>query len=261
MPIHVCFIRALLYRQCNISHTAWNTFLFICIFKGDENGGTLALAVALNMSKEYEGKPTDWMIRLVGSFYAPLQIFNFNLPSYLHYMDGPGILHTSDVIRSNIYHLFGKTNVTMANLMSENLHTSVTMKSSETAELLDINLIPFSFRSYKPPDWMGGAENSQLASLLNETVLDYRLSPMLASEKDLKLMPATYFIAPEFDPLRDESFMFYGHLREIEMSQTSHEYYRSEQHGFLLDHTTNEMASTALSDFVKYFQKVCTYKH
>lgn len=212
------------------------------------------------MSKEFDGRKKDWAIRLVGSFYSPLQIFSFNLPSYLKYNEGPGILHKSDVIRRHLYHLFGEANSTFVQRLSDNLHILVDMKSSEKAEILDINLIPFSFRSYEPPEWMKSAEDKKLASLLQDIVLDYRLSPMLASEEDLELMPATYFIAPEFDPVRDESFMFYGHLREIDISETEHVYYRSEQHGFLMDFSSNDVAAKALSDFVKHFLEVCKQK-
>lgn len=229
------------------------------LHSGDENGGTLALAVALNLSKEYGIPAPGWKIRLVGAFYPLLQIFDFNLPSYVKYGGGPGILHQKDVIRQHLYHLFGGYNSSLVRKLSDNLHTSVTMKSSEKAQVFDINLIPFSFRGYLPPDWMSTAEDAQLAAVMEEYVLDYRLSPMLADINDLDLLPSTYFIAAEFDPVRDESFMFYGHLRELEMSETTHEYYRSEQHGFLMEFKTNPVARQALVAFCEHFLKVCKY--
>lgn len=218
--------------------------------------------MAQNISKDFqEEDDVDWIIRLVGAFYPSLQIINFNTPSYIKYGEGPGILHKTDVIRHHLYHLFGHANASFIQKLSDNLHTSEAMKSSDKASMLDINLIPYSFRDYHPPDWIHTAEDKKLSAHFHDLILDYRLSPMLVDDKDLTLLPPTYFIAPEFDPMRDESFMFYGRIREMDMSSTDHVYHKTEQHGFLTDIRTSNIANKALTDFVDKFLKRCNYQY
>ena len=43
-----------------------------------------------------------------------------------------------------------------------------------------------------------------------ETLFDPRVSPLLASNELLREMPATHIYAAEFDPLRDDSILFYN---------------------------------------------------
>ena len=217
---------------------------------GDEAGGNLALSVALNITKEYP--KLSRKIRLVGMFYSPLQAFDFNLPSYAKFRRQPGQKGKEDIVEQFSLYLFGENDTKTVDKLMRNLHTTPEQKNSERAEILDLNMLPFSFRDYADPGLKENAGDEQLSRDISHVILDDRVSPMLASVDDLENLPNTYFIAPGMDPVRDESFMLYAALRELDIHKSEHIFYREEAHGFLKDFRTHDIAKEAISDFITH---------
>ncbi|XP_053400455.1 neutral cholesterol ester hydrolase 1-like [Mercenaria mercenaria] len=222
--------------------------------EGDDVGGNLALSVALNISKDEPRLAKN--IRLVGIFYSPLQAFDFNLPSYAKYARQTEVFGKRDIVEQFSLYLFGDTNSTLVEMLMDNLHTTAEQKTSERAEILDMNMLPFSFREYKEPELTVNAGNEQLSREISHLILDDRVSPMMASADDLQNLPHTYFIAPEVDPVRDESIMLYGALRELDIDKNVHVYYRTEKHGFLTEFRKNDVAKRAISEFIVHLKKI-----
>jgi acetyl esterase/lipase len=209
--------------------------------------------VSLNITKEEPTLSKD--ICLVGMFYPPLQAFDFNLPSYAKNTRQHGQIGKEDIVEQFSLYLFGENNTELVNQMMKNLHTTTEQKNSELAEILDLNMLPFSFREYSEPGLTKDAGDEQLSRDISHLILDDRVSPMLTAIQHLENLPYTYFISPEVDPVRDESFMLYAALRELDMNKHEHAYYREQKHGFLKHFNTNDIAKQAISEFIAHLKK------
>ena len=178
-------------------------------------------------------------------FQPSLQAFDFTLPSYVQYRDGPGHLRTDDIIKGTIYHLLGVTDHHLTKAMSVSSHVNNKLKESTIYKsIFDPDLLPYSFRQWKAEPESVPVKNRTLEKHLKSLILDSRFSPMLAPTEGLAILPHRYFICPEVDPRRDESFMAYARLMEIYSSKTEHVLYSAEPHDFLMNVATHDIART-----------------
>ena len=208
------------------------------------------MAVTLNISqKSDESIPT---IKYQGIFGGALQAFDYKLPSYIKYGTGPNWLRKDAMVDYWLYYLFG--NKTLHREFMDNMHTSSALKQSKFAEMLSLRSLPKSFRESVPKEDSKDYGNEALSDKIQDLILDYRVSPMLAPKKALEKLPATYIIGCEFDVLRDESFIAYERMRKANVD-LQHKYYRSEGHGFIWGVHSSDIAREAVSEFISFVKR------
>ena len=224
---------------------------FYHLFAGDSAGGNLAMAVALNISMESRDNIPS--LKYLGIFGGALQAFDFKLPSYMKYANGPNWLSKRSMVGYWLDYLVGDRS--RYKEFMENMHTSPELKMSEYGSRLSSELLPASFLKDIPEETSKNYGNETLANEVKDLILDYRVSPLLAPKSALEKLPSTYIIACEFDVLRDDSFIAYERMKKAGVD-LQHKYYRSEAHGFIWSVHSEGIAREAILEFVAFFKRI-----
>ncbi|XP_074646606.1 arylacetamide deacetylase-like [Tubulanus polymorphus] len=175
---------------------------------GDSAGGNLAAAIAQHLAQlNLPHKP-----KLQALIYPALQAFDLDSPSY---QENLGILLTRD---SMIKFYLAHAGVSMKHVTAagSNRHISTAVKtSSKYAKYVSRSLLPARFNTNKIPFKVEG-EDKNAVDELEKIVLDARFSPLLAD--NLKGLPKTLMVTCEYDPLRDDGFMYVARLQDAGVS-------------------------------------------
>lgn len=84
-------------------------------------------------------------------------------------------------------------------------------------------MIPVSFQKpISTSDGNRGSVNKTLASLAEPVMLNYLLSPLVASDDLLKRVPRAMVVTSRYDVLRDDGLLYVRRLRHAGVDVTSH---------------------------------------
>ena len=209
------------------------------------------MAVALNISIEYKDNMPS--LKYLGIFSGALQAFDFKLPSYVKYTNGPSWLSKRSMVGYWLDYLLG--NRKRYKEFMENMHTSPEMKKSEYGSRLSLDTLPASFLKDIPQEMSKDYGNDTLASEMKDLILDYRVSPLLAPKSALEKLSPTYIIAAEFDVLRDDSFIAYERMKKAGVD-LQFKYYRSEAHAFIWGVHSEAISREAILEFVAFCKRI-----
>ncbi|KAI8503965.1 neutral cholesterol ester hydrolase 1 [Branchiostoma belcheri] len=213
---------------------------------GDSSGGNLAAAVTLALVKE-KGLPK---LKTQALIYPALQALDFNTPSYTDH----GHLNTLSKEKMISYWLwYLNNNSSFKEVLGANNHTSEQLKKSQYAGYVDHKMVrpnlrpkvvtPIKKESIKFPEIPNVA-----------TILDPRFAPLMADDDDLKDLPPTFVMTCEYDVLRDDGVMYATRLRKAGV-RVEHDHYERAFHGFLPQNDVNEVAETAVQNYISYLKK------
>ena len=209
------------------------------------------MAVALNISME--SRTNTPSLKYLGIFGGCLQAFDFKLPSYVKYGNGPNWLSRRSMIGYWLDYLLGDRK--RYKDFKENMHTSPELKISEYGKRLSIDSLPASFLKGIPEETSKDYGNETLSNEIKDLILDYRVSPLLAPKSALEKLPSTYIITAEFDVLRDDSFIAYERMKKAGVD-LQFKYYRSEAHGFVWGVHSDSTAKEAILEFVAFCKRI-----
>ncbi|XP_036045176.1 arylacetamide deacetylase-like 2 [Onychomys torridus] len=173
----------------------------ICI-SGDSSGGTLVAAVTqmLQDDPEYKNK-----IKAQILLYPGLQAIDTMMPSYREYEHGPFLSRKAAI---KITYLYVAEDEELANAILRNEH----MPEGSRHLFKFVNwsdFLPEKFKKnhvYTEP--VLGKLNASYPALMNSKV-----SPLLVSDSQLKILPVTYILTCEYDILRDDGLIYVTRLR------------------------------------------------
>jgi acetyl esterase/lipase len=170
---------------------------------GDSAGGNLAAAVSLKL-RDISFKPTNKLQVLV---YPHLQSLDFQLPSMMQNAFGPQLTRERMAFYSSFY-LDG--NNSRAGLMLNNDHVAPKIKKMGLP-YLDVSKLPGKYLvGYVKPSVNTGDET--VWNDMKDRLLNPYFSPLVAGR--LNDLPPAYVFSAEYDPLRDEDFLYVHRLRE-----------------------------------------------
>ncbi|KAL4233398.1 Importin subunit alpha-3 [Mactra antiquata] len=193
--------------------------------KGDSAGGNLAMAVSLKLSKENNIPKLKFM----SLDYPALQLFDFHLPCYKSYEDGPGFLTKKIMVRYWLLYAFG--DMTYFDTLYNNKHLTKEVLASEHADHVNAKLLPENMQgdvSYRT----AYNNDASVPKELYDKITDPLFAPLMASDEDLNLLPKAYVFNVEFDVLRDDGFILVNRMKKLGIDVT-HSYMSTEEHGFL----------------------------
>ncbi|WAR00853.1 AAAD-like protein [Mya arenaria] len=223
--------------------------------KGDSAGGNLAMAVALNLSRDGQ-LPS---LRALSLDYPAIQMFTFDLPSYHKYEVGPGFLTKTIMINYWLTYIYGHRKYFNIVYNRDHIDEQTVAKHRDN---FATDLLPPFIRdenvtsSFKMRDDYK-QDKEQIQREITAKILNPMLAPLMSSDEDLATLPPTHVLTTEFDALRDEGFLLVERMRRAGVS-VSHSYLPAEEHGFLnfVDIDVNaerEMEKTA-QFFIKCFE-------
>ena len=221
------------------------------------------MAVALSLTANDESSLPS--IAFLGLNYAVLQMLDYSLPSYVKHADGPGLCTKEIAIKYALLYAFG--NFTLYEMFRDNNHVSKQIVESDFPSYVNSNILPEKFRhdvnedeeagdrpanSYKGVRRWPGPE--YVPREVTDVITDWRYSPLMATDEQLKRLPPTYIMNAEFDVLRDEGLILAERIRKLG-GTVEHSYYPSEQHGFLNLFRLNHYGLDEIVEFARFFNK------
>lgn len=220
--------------------------------KGDSAGGNLAMAVALKLSKE-EGLPS---LKFMSLDYPALQAFDFKLPCYQKYGSGPGILKKDAMISYWLLYAFG--HLQFYEMFYENKHITNELKDSVYGQYVKQDLLPAGIRNSDKSTKVehANAENNiqNVPEEITKVITDPFYAPLMASDKDLSVLPPTYLFNVEFDVLRDDGLIAAERLERAGVKVTKR-FMATEEHGFLYFVSTDSSARREIERFAIFFNE------
>ncbi|CAH6779103.1 arylacetamide deacetylase-like 2 [Phodopus roborovskii] len=190
----------------------------ICI-SGDSSGGTLAAAVTqlLQDDLEYINK-----IKAQALLYPGLQGIDTMMPSYQEYEHGP-FLSRKVAIKVTCLYLAKDEELSKAILRNEYMPEG----SRHLFKFVNwSDFLPAKYKKihvYKEP--VLGKLNASYP-----TLMDSRVSPLLATDSQLQRLPLTYILTCEHDILRDDGLIYVTRLRNAGVPVT-HDHIEDGIHG------------------------------
>ena len=210
--------------------------------------------------------------------YPWVQLYNFILPSDLHYYTKIILAHAEFTLGQYIWWLLGyQENLSeeMEGLFLSNSHTFL-LKDLELKrkyeEYLDINLIPEKYKVGKSYYDNYESIKKNLSCSFNSSVFEkidpkiakkievlftIEASPALADPEVLKLLPKTYFIVLEWDILKDQALIYAERLKangvEVEVA-----FYENAFHGiapFIDDISGYNSSRTMFNELVMHINQ------
>jgi len=179
---------------------------------GDSTGGNMAAAAVNKLRTENVDIKCSCLVN------APLQFFDFTLPSYQQNeaANHLNILTYSGLCTRVLNEYVGVKIPPQA--LANNMHTSAKLKEAiAQKKFLSWENLPEKYRAaYTPKN--ESVEKSAVpddSSLFHENV-----SPLLADDETLKLNPRTHIITSEYDVFRDDGFLYEARLRKLGVNAT-----------------------------------------
>ena len=182
------------------------------ITTGESAGGNLAAAVALKL-RDDNFKPN---IKLQVLLFPVLQGVDFELPSMLQFMNGPGL---SAKTMAYFVAMYLDGNPGNQDLILSNKHISPPVKKMLAKSYLNCDKLPNKYKkNYTRPDMNKG--DDVLFKKIKSKVMSPYFSPLVA--KKLTKLPPTFLLIGENDPLRDEALLYYERLGKAGNSVSNH---------------------------------------
>ncbi|KAG9472082.1 arylacetamide deacetylase-like 4 [Eleutherodactylus coqui] len=175
------------------------------IISGDSAGGNLTAAICqVLVDKTDLPKPLAQVL-----IYPAVQAIDFHLPSYIQNRAVP-ILYRERAVFYMINYIEG--NLEMMEEVVEGDHVPVDLKLKFKKWLGPENIPDeFKVRGYKPRVMGSHAEDVYEA---HKQVFEPRLSPLLAEDTVIRLLPKAYILTCEFDVLRDDGILYKKRLED-----------------------------------------------
>ncbi|KAL3847352.1 hypothetical protein ACJMK2_018267 [Sinanodonta woodiana] len=212
---------------------------------GDSAGGGLTLSVALKLSSNLD--PQLAPIKVIGPIYPGLQAFDFRLPSYIQFKDGPSLL---SLRRMAMFYLnYMKANTTYLTAFLSNTHVSKSLRQSVYASRVSPKLLPPRLQTYsEAPEQQDGDED--VSNEIQSILLDPFFAPLMSDDATLKMLPPTCVLIAELDILRDDGFLLAERLKGLGV-QVQLLYYEGYEHAFLSFVDIYSGAANAVHDLAK----------
>jgi len=171
---------------------------------GDSAGGNLAAAVSLRLRDE----KFPIRIKLQVLIYPVTQGLDFNLPSMIQHKDGPFLTRDMMTFFTAMY-IEGKHD--HIDDYSNNRHVTKSFRQSIAKTYMNLEKLPKEFLSgYVKPDFPDGDE--KLWNKIKGKLLNPYYSPLAAD--NLENLPDAYVFTANYDPLRDEGWLYAIKLKE-----------------------------------------------
>ncbi|XP_053509044.1 arylacetamide deacetylase-like 4 [Ictalurus furcatus] len=179
---------------------------------GDSAGGNLAAALSQRLATSPDGHlPSPCGLVLI---YPALQMADFNLPSYQQNHTVP-LLFRARMVFYFLQYLNGDMSVCQDVL--EGRHVPAELKLHYSKWLNPSNL---------PPEFQDGARKQVVTTHDGEVYhivkggLETGISPLLAEDEVLCLMPPTFILTCQYDVLRDDGILFRKRLQDLGVKVT-----------------------------------------
>lgn len=221
-----------------------------CI-SGDSAGANLVAAVTLKLSKN---ENTGIKPRSQTLIYPPLQALDFDLPSYRKYNDEAGPFLLSKPTMVKFWLNYGAGNLEFLPEFLLNSHTTPDVRNSEYSKYINISNLPEKYRSELEDNVLPLAGNETVFASISKWILNPYFAPLMASDEDLQTLPPTHLITVEYDPLRDDGFLFAKRLQDLS-KEILHTHYDGLGHGFI-SFDFLESATTALEEMVQFWNSL-----
>jgi len=177
---------------------------------GDSAGGNLAAAVSLRLRDE----KFPIRIKLQVLIYPVVQGLDFNLPSMIQNGDGP-LLTRAMMIYFTAMYIDGNHDHEDAYL--DNRHVTKSFRQRIGKSYMNLEKLPKEFLSgYVQPDYPDGDE--KLWNMIKGNMLNPYYSPLTAD--NLEDLPEAYVFTANYDPLRDEAWLYAIRLKEAKNKVT-----------------------------------------
>ena len=207
---------------------------------GDSAGGNLAAAVALKL-RDDEFQPA---IKMQVLLYPMLQGLDFRLPSMMQCENAQLLPRRRLVFAVSLY-LEGHSDNVEAYL--NNNHVSPAVKKMKVP-YIDVTQLPSKYLvGYEKPSVETG--NETMWNELKAKLLNPYFSPLVAERLDG--LPLTCILTLEYDPLRDEGFL-YAHRLINSGVKVVHAHADISIHGFLLFYESCEEAENIFQEITKF---------
>ncbi|XP_067287680.1 arylacetamide deacetylase-like 4 isoform X2 [Pseudorasbora parva] len=175
---------------------------------GDSAGANLAAALCQRLLKTQDGHlPSPCPQVLI---YPALQMADFHLPSYQQNHSVP-ILFRGRAVFYFLQYLNGNTSVSQQLL--EGKHVPAELKL-HYKKWLDPDNLPPQFRKGARSPPVISSHDADVYHIIKQG-LDPEISPLLAEDDVLHLMPPTFILTCEFDVLRDDGILFQKRLKNV----------------------------------------------
>src|SRR6218665_855106 len=177
---------------------------------GDSAGANLAAAISLRFRDEKFPLP----IKLQVLIYPVVQGLDFNLPSIIQHKDGPFLTRDMMTFFTAMYIDWNLDNEVA---YSDNRHVTKSFRQRIAKTYLNLEKLPKEYLSgYVQPDFPDGDE--KLWNKLKGKLLNPYYSPLTAD--NLENLPEAYVFTANYDPLRDEGWLYAIKLKEAKNKVT-----------------------------------------
>ena len=175
------------------------------VVAGDSAGGNYAAAVALYL-RDQQFSPMPKLQLLI---YPVVQGIDLELPSYQQNINGP--LLTKQFMIWFFSYITSGTNRHIP-YHRTNTHVPANIRLALSKGILSHDLLPnqLKYPPYEKPDFQHGG--SEIWDKISKNYMDAYYFPLMA--KDHSGLPETYMFTAQFDPLRDEGFLYVDKLRQ-----------------------------------------------
>lgn len=209
-------------------------------------GGNMAVATVHKLRKEGVNLKLQCLIN------APLQFFDFTLPSYQQNAPANHLNLLTHEGMSRLIHEYLGLNIPKT-CLANNSHTSEIMKKTIANNYLSWNFLPEKYRNqYKPIN-----ENVEKALTDENSVLFNKdVSPLLESDDTLKLCPTTYVMSCEYDIFRDDGLIYAARLKNLGVNSVV-KHYDTGYHGAFSFYQSDNFAfpRKLFADLVEFIVK------
>lgn len=231
-------------------------------------GGNAAIVVSTRMVKEnFAIKPKIQVL-----IYPWVQMFFTKLPLHIRYAEKTFKGETKTKLSTYASWYLGITNITrdLINIYRKDEHLSMfdDKEQKRILSLLDVTKIPDKYKLYKSdyeslkyqipskvPENSLLKRDPKVAELIRK-LFDPKLSPLLASNDDLTILPKTYFQVLGWDSIKDDILLYAERLREAHVD-TYVDFYENGFHGIcFMTHGSSsyQIARDMQKDLIKYLR-------
>ncbi|KAL4622520.1 arylacetamide deacetylase-like 3 isoform X1 [Arapaima gigas] len=184
---------------------------------GDSAGGNLAAALCLQLKQRDRGQlPLPCAQVLI---YPPLQMANFNLPSYIQNQAVPFVFRP----RAAFYFLqYLRGDASLCKALLDGAHVPPDLKVRYKRWLSPDNLPPEFISRSRSGMGQETAPHDGEVYHLTRVGLDPSVSPLLAEDEALRHVPPTFILTCEYDVLRDDGFLYRKRLQDVGVDVSLH---------------------------------------
>ncbi|NP_001166113.1 arylacetamide deacetylase-like 4 [Danio rerio] len=180
---------------------------------GDSAGANLAAALCQRLSKTQDGHLPSPCAQVL--IYPALQMADFHLPSYQQNHSVP-ILFRGRTVFYFLQYLNGNTSVSQQILEGRHVPAELKLRYKKW---LDPNSLPPQFIKQARCQQDLSSHDADVYHIVKQG-LDPEISPLLAEDDVLRLVPPAFVLTCEFDVLRDDGFLYQKRLRDLGVDVT-----------------------------------------